>query len=58
MDFRLYKLVGTAQQLSSDDYDRRRAIADFLILLLCEIYKDAASRVFYGEERKDSGAVI
>jgi hypothetical protein len=58
MNLRLYELVCPAQQLGSDDHDRRGAVADFLVLLLCEIYEDTASRMFYREERKNGGAVI
>jgi len=58
MNFGFYELVCTAQQLCSDDHDRSRAITDFFVLLLSKIYKDTASRVFYGKERKDGCAVI
>jgi hypothetical protein len=58
VNFRFYELIGTAQQLGSDDHDRSRAITDFFVLLLCKIDKDTASRMFYREERKDSRAVI
>ena len=58
MDFCFYELVCTAQQLCGDDYDRSRAITDFFVLLLSQIYKYATSRVFYRKEGQDSSAVI
>jgi hypothetical protein len=58
MDFCFYELVCTAQELCGDDYDRSRAITNFFVLLLSQIYKYATGRVFYRKERQDGGSVI
>ena len=58
MDLGLDELVRAAQELRSDDDHRRRPIADFLVLFLCEIDEDFTSGMLNCEEREDGSAVV
>ena len=58
MDFLLDELVRASKKLSGDDDNGCSTVADFSVLLLCEVDKDAASWILYGQQAKDSRAVV
>ncbi|KAI3475615.1 hypothetical protein L1887_62957 [Cichorium endivia] len=58
VDLVLDQLVGATEELGGDDDDRGGAVADLLVLLLCELDEDAACGLVDLEEREDGGAVV
>ena len=58
MDLGLDEFIGTAEKLCSNDDYRRRPIADFLILLLREVYEYTPRRMFDLQKTQDRRAVI
>lgn len=52
------EIVGPLEQFGGDDDDRGSAVADFLVLLLSKLDKNASSGVFDLEQPQDGCAVV
>lgn len=54
----LHQLVSATEQLCGDEDDGGSAVANLLVLLLCEVDEDLAGRVIDIEELEDRGSVV